>query len=69
MFTGPDQQPRRKKTKKGQGSKKQDTDISTVRLRAATKLLNQRKLLGAMFKDVDEKIQVGLGTSWDKLGS
>lgn len=48
------------KKQKGQGSKKKDTDISTVRLRAATKLLNQRKLLGSMLQDSDEKCKVGL---------
>lgn len=57
---------RRKKKQKGQGSKKKDTDISTVRLRAATKLLNQRKLLAAMLQDSNEKCKVGL---WPNLGS
>lgn len=47
--------PAGKKKQKGQGSKKKDTDISTVRLRAATKLLNQRKLLAAMLQDSNEK--------------
>ena len=51
----------RKKAKKGAGGKpKKETDMPTAKLKCATKLINQRKLLGALFRDVSEKLEVGL---------
>ena len=49
--------PARKKAKKP--TKKKETDIATAKLRSATKVVNQRKLLAALFKDTEEKLQAG----------
>ncbi|CAL1133685.1 unnamed protein product [Cladocopium goreaui] len=50
---------KRKKAKKP--TKKKETDIATAKLRSATKVVNQRKLLAALFKDTEEKLQAWYG--------
>lgn len=46
---------------------KKNVDMSTVKLRAASKLLNQRKMLASLFKDVLDKLQARLTLHVDRL--
>ena len=43
--------------------------MPTAKLKCATKLINQRKLLGALFRDVSEKLEVGLEPELNRIES
>lgn len=60
---------RKAKGSRGQGSNKKEADISTVKLKTATKMVNQKKLLLAMFNDVAEKTKARQMKPWHLLDS
>lgn len=43
--------------KTGGGKNKKEPDIQTAKLRAATKIVNQKKLLSSLFEDANQKAE------------